>query len=763
VKSVFAQTIRISGRILEADRGEPLPGATLYAPSCKTGTTTEADGTFTLLLPADSATIRVGYVGYLPQYFFVDAQHKRVFAQLLPDQALKEVVITDTRTALQKVQQTQMSLEEITTKEAKILPSLFGEVDLIRILQLKPGVQSGSEGTTGMFVRGGSADQNLFLLDEAVVYNPSHLFGFLSVFNPDAVKSVELYKGSFPAQYGGRLSSVVDVKLREGNTDTLKASGGIGLVSSRATLEGPLYGKGKSSFILSARRTYFDAFTRIYNRTQAPKNYNNPRYSPIPNYYFYDLNGRATYQLTPRDKLIVTGYAGRDVFSFQRSRFNFNFTWGNTLLSARLLHRHSARMWSESSVTVSDYRYTITNAFDKFRFQLGSGIQDVTARFQVNRHTAAGHLITAGAQVIQHRFTVGRAQGGSADRTFSFNVGQNLYAREYALYASDQFSPLPRLEVVAGVRISGLTQGPTLYNGIEPRLQSRWALSEKASIKASYNRTFQYVHLVSPSASSIPTDIWYPSGALVRPQVSDQVAAGFSQALGKKDAFFFGTEVYYKNLARQVDFKDGANLFINQKLDTTFIFGKGWAYGSEFYLEKKHGRTTGWIGYTLSWTWRQFADIDNGRAFHPRNDRRHDLTVVVSHRITNRLLVSGTFVYGSGNAVTLPVGRAFVTDVPGTTPSPPGVQVVPLYGNRNNFRMAPYHRADVSLVYLVGKKRQSDWTFSVYNLYNRLNPYFYYVDTITDKPDGSGPIKGFQARQVSLFPIIPSVAYNFKF
>jgi hypothetical protein len=301
------------------------------------------------------------------------------------------------------------------------------------------------------------------------------------------------------------------------------------------------------------------------------------------------------------------------------------------------------------------------------------------------------------------------------------------------------------------------------YAGIEPRLQARWALTDKASIKASYNRTYQYLHLVSPSASSIPTDLWYPSGPNVKPQISDQIAVGFNQALGGNDMFFFSTEVYYKNLNRQVDFKDGTNLFINQKLDTTFIFGRGWAYGAEFYLEKKRGRTTGWIGYTLGYTWRQFADIDNGQPFHPRYDRRHDLSIVVSHRLTDRLYVSGTFVYGSGNAVTLPVGRAYVTDVGGVVANPPGALVIPVYGNRNSFRMAPYHRADVSIVYKVGRQRQNDWTFSIYNIYSRMNPYFYYLDTVTENKDGSGAIKGFEARQVSLFPIIPSVAYNFRF
>lgn len=755
-----AQTLRLRGRVLEDATGTALPGATIYAPGYKQGATTDVDGNFTLEIEGDSATVRYGYVGYKPRYVFYRHSHDGLSIRLETGE-LKEVVIDDERSPQQKVQKTQMSLEQIDSRQAKLLPALFGEVDLLRILQLKPGVQSGGEGTTGLYVRGGGADQNLFLLDEAVIYNPSHLFGFLSVFNPDAVRGIDLYKGGFPANYGGRLSSVVDVRLREGSRDTTRVTGGVGLISSRATVEGPIQ-KGKSSFIFSVRRTYFDVFTRAYNRSREPANRNNPRYTPIPNYYFYDANARLSFDLTERDKLIVSGYLGRDNFGFQRQAFKFDFEWGNSLVSARLIHKHDSRMFSEASVSFTDYRYNITNGFDRFSFKLGSGIQDITTRLQLTRKTTDAHTFTAGVTYTAHSFTVGRAQGGSSDNTFNFSVGQTLGSGEYAAYFSDQFNLGPRLEIIAGARLSGSTSRGKTYGGIEPRATARYALSDRVSVKASYTRTYQYLHLVSPSASSIPTDLWYPSGPLVKPQRSDQLAAGYNMSLWGNQ-FFFSHELYYKNLARQVDFKDGANLFINQSLDTTFIFGKGWAYGTEFYLEKRTGRTTGWIGYTLAYTWRQFPDIDNGKAFHPRYDRRHDISVVVTHKLSDRVHISGTFVYGTGNAVTLPVGRAYVTDVTGTTANPPGVKVVPLYGDRNTFRMAPYHRMDVSLVWAVGKKRNDDLTFSVYNLYSRMNPYFYYIETKTQNPDGTGRITGFQARQVSLFPMIPSVTYNFRF
>ena len=760
VCTASAQGLQIKGRILENALGTPLPGATVYAPGYRMGASADAEGNFLLSLPGDTVTIRYGFPGYKPRFVHYRHSHDGITVQLEVDQ-LQEVVVESEGNPQQKVQATRMSVEQLDSKQAKLLPALFGEVDLLRILQLKPGVQSGGEGTTGLYVRGGGADQNLFLLDEAVIYNPAHLFGFLSVFNPDAVRSIDLYKGGFPANYGGRLSSVVDVKLKEGNKDSTAVTGGIGLISSRITLEGPIQ-KGKSSYIFSARRTYFDVFTRAYNKSKEAANRNNPKYSPIPDYYFYDLNGRLTFDLTPRDRLLVTGYFGRDVFGFQRRQFKFNFDWGNSLVSARLVHRHDARMFSEASVSFTDYRYNISNAFGPFTFNIGSGIQDLTGKLQITRHTLADHTLMAGLQVTSHGFTVGRAQGGSADKTFAFSVGQNLQAMEYGLFASDQFNLGPRLNIIAGARLSGMSNGNTVYGGLEPRLIGRYALSDKVSLKASYGRMYQYLHLVSPSASSIPTDIWYPSGARVKPQISDQTAAGYNVSLwGNK--YFFSHEVYYKNMAQQVDFKDGANLFLNQKLDTTFIFGKGWAYGTELYLEKKTGRTTGWIGYTLAYTWRQFADIDGGQPFHPRYDRRHDLSIVVTHKLSDRVHISGTFVYGTGNAVTLPTGRAYVQDVTGTTANPPGFNVVPIYGNRNTFRMAPYHRMDLALVWLVGRKRNDDLTFSIYNVYSRMNPYFYYIDTQTANPDGTGKITGFQTRQVSLFPIIPSVTYNFRF
>ena len=755
----MSQTIKLSGTVRDAQSFEPVIGAVVYAPNHQRGVATDERGRFSITLNADSATLVFRIVGYTAYQQAYKQSADKLIVQLRLVQQSEVVIQTDKETPKEKVRRAQMSLEHLDISEIKNLPAIFGEVDILKILQLKPGVQSGGEGASGLYVRGGGPDQNLFLIDEAVIYNPNHLFGFFSVFNSDAVQSIDLYKGGFPAQYGGRLSSVVDVKMRPGNFDSLAVTGGLGLISSRLTVEGPIK-KGKSSYIFSARRTYFDVFTRQYNRVKEKEN--NPEFQPIPDYYFYDFNGRISLDVTPRDRVFITGYYGQDVFGFQRRQFKFNFTWGNQLLSTRWVHKHSKQAFSEASLTYTNYDYQVSNQFDIFQFKLGSGIRDVTGRLQWNYESLTGHELKAGVTGTKHLYTLGRAQGGSSDNSFSFKAGQQLEASEFGAYFSDKFSPTRSINLEAGARLSGFSAGKDLYMGIEPRFQGSIMVTPDASVKVGYGRMYQYQHLITSSGANLPTDLWYPSNGRVLPQISDQINTGYSFSLFN-DQLFFSNEYYYKNLQRQVDFMDGANLFLNQRLDTTFVFGRGYAYGTEFYLEKKKGRTTGWIGYTLSWTWRQFNDINDGKPFHPRYDRRHDISVVVTHKLNKRITISGTWVFGTGNAVTLPFGRAVVQDIPGTVSNPPGITPIPLYGARNSYRMAPYHRADISMVYLVGKRRKNDLTFSVYNVYSRMNPYFIYIETKTLNPDGSGQITGFEAKQVSLFPIIPSVTYNFRY
>ena len=744
-------------------RGEVLPGASVAVPALSTGTAADSLGHYSLRLPAGRHEVVVAFVGYqqVARDLTLTRNQRLSFTLEESGNELGEVVVEGSVTLEQKLKSTQMGVEHLSIQEAKLLPALFGEVDILKTLQLKPGVQSGGEGTSGLFVRGGSADQNLVLLDNAVVYNPNHLFGLFSVFNSDAVQGVDLYKSGFPAQFGGRLSSVVDVKLREGDRQHYVATGGVGLISSRLTFEGPIR-KGKGSFIVSGRRTYFDIFTRALNKANEKKE----NYSPIPDYYFYDFNAKANYTLGAKDQLFLTGYLGRDVFGFNSpGGFNFNFSWGNTIGTLRWNHVFSPRLFLNTAVSVSDYKYDLTNRLDQFSFTLGSRITDYSGRTDLEYTPNDRHVLKAGAQLTQHKFGVGRLDANSGDGRINFGSDVNYFGLEGALYASDNYRASDHLQLEGGLRLTGFRSGSNQYAGLEPRAAARYSFSERISLKANYALMYQYVHLVTNSGASLPTDIWYPSRLGVRPQRSQQVSTGASFLLGK-GKYLLTNEVYYKWGQNQIDFKDGAQLFVNPELDSEFIFGRGWSYGNELYLEKKTGRTTGWIGYTLAWSWRNFqpqrgtSGVNNGADFHPTYDRRHNLTVVILHKLNTRINLTASFLYSSGSLTTLPLGRFGVQDIPGSStgidPRP-----VPIYPNRNSYQLIPYHRLDLGVVYKIGARRNQDLTLSIYNAYNRRNAYFVFFETVKDK--ATDRTTGFRAQQVSLFPVIPSLTYNFRF
>ena len=753
----LAQTYTLSGIVRAAGSGEALVGATVAIPGLNTGTTTNGRGFYTLSVPQGVYTLQATYIGYAPFSGSVRVSGNQAFNITL-EAATNElqVVEIEAQTLRQKLNDTRMSVEKLTTREAKLLPALFGEVDLIKTLQLKPGVQSGGEGSSGLYVRGGGPDQNLVLLDGALIYNPSHLFGFFSVFNSDAVKSVELYKGGFPAQFGGRLSSVVDVDMTEGNPDKVHASGGLGLISSRLTLDGPII-KDKATFLISGRRTYVDVFTRQLNRL----NEDEPDYNPIPDYYFYDLNGKLNYTHGEKDELTLSSYWGRDFFTFKDDDFKFGFDWGNSMVNLNWRHKYNDRLYGNTSAGITSYKYAIKNEIDIFTFRLTSDIEDYTLKTDFDLFLDGGHSVKFGASATRHYFTVGRLNFDSEDNSLAFGAGNNYSATEFGAYLADDYQVNARLSLNYGLRFSGFHNQKT-YFALEPRIAAKYNLTENTSVKGSFASMMQYVHLVANSGASLPTDIWYPSSAKVKPQRSQQVAAGISHLFGD-GKFLFTNEAYYKWMARQIDFRDGANLFVNDNLEEEFLFGRGKSYGNEVYLEKIKGRTTGWVGYTLSWTYRQFDSenpedaINEGRWFPTRYDRRHDLSVVLLHKLSNRINLTGAFAYGSGNAFSLPVARFAFQDVQGQQSS-----VVPVYSERNGFRLAPNHRLDLGLVWKLNPKRGSaDLTFSVYNAYNRRNPYFVYFDQVEDEQTGR-TVK-FQAKQVSLFPTIPSVTYNFKF
>lgn len=759
--SGWTQTTKqsLSGYVRDGSSGEALIGASVAIPNLEIGVLTNSYGYYSLGIPgADSVTLKITYVGYAnwEERMLVD-RDVTLNVDLDPQGSALDDVVISAQSLEQKLNSSQMSMDQISMVDAKQLPALFGEVDIIKTLQLKPGVQSGGEGTSGIFVRGGGPDQNLILLDEAPVYNASHLFGFFSTFNSDAVKDVKLYKGGFPAEYGGKLSSVIDVRLNEGNKKEFKASGGLGLIASRLTLEGPLK-KDKSSFMLSGRRTYFDVFTRGLNEL----NKDNQNWNTIPDYYFYDLNAKVNVDLGEKDQLFLSGYFGRDKFGFQSDNFKVNFNWGNQTGTARWTHIFSPRLFLKTLGTYSGYDYSIRNQFAQFDFNLGSGIRDYNGQSELTWLPNAKHSIKFGAATTYHKFSIARFEATATDSSIDWQSGQDYFGTEFGAYVSDDFKVSPRLTLNGGFRLSGFNSDGRTYAGIEPRASGKLSLSDRVAVKGSFTRMFQYVHMVSNSGASLPTDIWYPSNRVVQPQRSDQVALGVSILLGND--WLLTNEVYYKWLDNQVDFRDGAQIFFNPNLDEEFVFGKGWGYGNEIYLEKTLGegdgffdRMSGWVGYTLGWSWRQFDAINFGEAFHPRNDRRHDISVVLIEKVSKRISVTGTWVYGTGNAVSLPVGRILVQwPAPGREPL-----VVPEYTARNAFRMPAYHRLDIGMVWrLFPKWGSSDLTFSVYNAYNRRNAYFIYFETIEDA--NNNPVQ-FVPKQVSLFPIIPSITWNFKF
>ncbi|MGK7395826.1 MAG: TonB-dependent receptor [Candidatus Cyclobacteriaceae bacterium M3_2C_046] len=746
---IKGQNHTINGYVKDADTGEALIGATIYLTGQKTGTTTNTYGYYSLRSNQDSVQLIYSFIGYSTRKFtFYLDQDTTLNIFLSPDsRQLSEIVIE--QSALEnQFQQIQMSLEQIDVKQARTIPVIFGEADLIKVLQLKPGVQSGNEGSSGLFVRGGDADQNLFLLDEAKVYNPDHLFGYFSIFNPDVVNSLEMYKGGFPAKFGGKLSSVVDVKLREGNQKKLAGRGGIGLIASRLTLEGPII-KDKASYLVSGRRTYFDLITRQINKYYE----SDQDFNKIPDYFFYDLNTKINYNLNKNNRIFLSGYFGRDVFGFAED-FNFDFFWGNTSGTARWNHIFNPRLFMNASLIFSDYRYSIRNTFDDFSLNLNSFIRDYNAKLDFDYTISNKHSLFFGMEYFHHNFLIGRLHGGSDDGEISFKAGDRLTAQEVDAYISDNISLSPRLNLESGLRFTGFFQNKWYLNA-EPRLAARYQLNPTTSLKGSYTSVYQYIHLLSNSGASLPTDFWYPSTENILPQNSRQVATGIHFLLGKS-SLLLSNEVYYKWMDNMIDFKDGAQIFLNPDVEEELVFGRGWSYGNEIYLEKKKGKTTGWIGYTLSWTWRQFDQINRGNRFPGRQDRRHDLTLVLQHQLNDRFTFSMNWIFGSGSVTTLPVGRFMIQDIPST-----GSSMVPEFIDRNTFRMANYHRLDLGLVVNLNPKwGTSNLTVGLYNVYSRRNPYFIYFN---ENKDANDQTVGFSAKQVSLFPIIPSITYNFEF
>ncbi len=742
----------VSGQIKDKVTKEVLPGVTIVVKEINKGCVSDTMGNFEIRLEKGRYTFVVSYLSYTSTEVTHDviADLTLNFDLELDVTLLKEVVISyDAEKPSERVNRSEVSVERISMKEAKLLPAILGEVDIIKVFQLKPGVKSGPEGTAGFYVRGGSNDQNLILVDHAPVYNPSHLSGVFSVFSAEAVNDVTLYKAGFPAQYGGRLSSVLDVKIAEANTDSISIQGGIGLISSRLSLNLPIV-KNKLSVMLTGRRTYVDAITEGLNRI----NRNREGYNPIPRYYFYDFNGNIQYQINDKNKLSLSSYYGNDFVDFSLENFSTRFNWGNRSTTLKLKTKFNNRLSSENAVYHSAYSYGINTVLFGSNLSLGSSIRDLGIVSNWNYFPVSNRFkLNWGVNIINHDFSIG---------DFGINTGlTNLeqtnmkYAQELGIYGTIDFELTKKLKIQAGLRNSGFLTDGIYYNGVEPRIMLNQKISDKSSIKVSYARMYQYLHLVTTSSASLPTDIWHPSTSKVAPQFSDQLAIGSHYSLFN-DKYFLSIEAYYKWIGNAIEFKDGAQIFGNPNVENEFVFGRGWAYGFETYVEKKIGKTRGWIGYTLSWSFREFKEINNGIPFFPRFDRRHDVSIVIMHELNKRWSLSGSWVYGTGNFASIASGRMAFQNI-----LPSQIDAIPDYSGRNDFQMPANHRLDLGAVFKLKSKRgEADLTFSLYNAYSRRNPFFVRYEEIENDQEQT---VGFRPRLVSLIPILPSVTYNFKF
>jgi hypothetical protein len=650
-------------------------------------------------------------------------------------------------------------MTKLNVKEIQNIPVFFGEKDILKTIQLLPGISAVGEGNSGFYVRGGGADQNLILLDEAPVYNPSHLLGFFSTFTSEAIKDITVYKGGFPAEFGGRLSSVVDIKMNDGNNKEFHVSGGLGLISSRLALEGPLF-KHKGSFMITARRTYADLFLKLLSSKGADST------ASKTTLYFYDLNLKANYGLSVKDRVYLSCYLGRDNFNLGSS---FGLNWGNVTATARWNHIVNNHIFSNTSLILSRYSYNFNVAVGNATMKVLSEIKDWNLKEDFIYNLNSNNLIKFGFNSIYHTFIPSKV-----DSTTLFRVKpmDNRYALENALYISNEQTFSKHLKATYGLRYSIFSSiGPAtiysydevadvvdsvsypkgkIYNtfaGFEPRVLLNYIINDSSSIKTSYARTRQYVHLLSNTTSSTPFDLWLPSNINILPEIADQFTVGYFRNFNN-NMFETSVELYYKTLQNQIDYRNGANLILNNKVEAQLVFGKGLSYGAEFFIRKKYGKLTGWVSYTLSKTNRQFNAINDGKTFLAKQDRPNNISVVGMYEINPHLNFSATWVYYNGNAVTFPSGRYLVDG-----------NVVPLYSERNGYRMPNYHRLDIGLTWTNKKTEtfESSWNFSVYNAYARENAY-----AINFQPDPNNPAK-MQAVQLSLFRIVPSITYNFKF
>ena len=780
---VWAQTDpahTLSGYVEDAASGEKLIGAVLYEPTLQKGATTNRYGFFSLTLPAGPLKVVVFHIGYQSDTLATRLDQDVQLTIALQPTPLEMGTVQVEAERLDPIQeQSQMSVVQVPIRQIKNAPVLMGEVDVLKTLQLLPGVQSGAEGMSGLYVRGGSPDQNLLLLDGAPVYNASHLFGFFSVFNANAIKNVQLTKAGFPARYGGRLSSVLEVDMKDGNMKTFEGEGSVGLIASQLTWQGPLR-KDRTSFIVSARRTYIDLLIRPFLRS------NNKG-----GYHFYDLNAKLNHIFSPYSRVFLNVYGGDDRFWSdiedrdigdnyrEEDTLAANFGWGNITSTLRWNYLFSNQLFGNLTAiysryqlsTAVDHRSTTTRnrerETDTLRLRYRSGIRDWGLKLDFDYIPNPTHYIRFGGSSTLHTYSPGATQikvnpadGAPEDTTLAAQITDAL---EYSLYGEDDVHLTDRLKANVGLHSSGFLVNDEFYTSLQPRVSTRFLLPSDWAVKASYALMRQYIHLLSNSTVGLPTDLWLPATERVRPQWSRQFGVGLARQL--KDQYEFSLEGYYKTMTNLIEYREGASFLVSfgesEDWQDRVEIGQGWSYGAELFVQKKRGRTTGWIGYTLSWSKRRFDRLNQGHTFPYRYDRRHDLALVLTHQLTRSANFSLTWVYGTGNAATLPVARYYgyrETSVGGHEIWLPHIlpYETQIYGDRNSYRMSAFHRLDLGFNF--GDKH--GFGLGVYNAYNRRNPYFIYFE---DDYDPNTTDIQSRAKQVSLFPLLPWINYRFRF
>lgn len=749
----------VSGTISDAATGESLTGATVFVEDTPaTGCISNSYGFYSLTVPAGSYRLRFQYVGYDPRVVPLNINKNIKLDIELHEKSYEigSILVTGER-ADKNVKSVEMGNIQMAPDQIDNIPVIFGEPDVLKTIQLTPGVKPAGEGNSGFHVRGGGIDQNLILIDEAPVYSASHLLGFFSVFNSEALKNVSLIKGSVPAKYGGRASSVLDIQMKEGSLKDFGVSGNVGLISSNITIEGPL-AKEKSSFIISGRRTYADLFLNFSNDDDIRNSH----------LYFYDLNLKTNYKINSNNRIYLSGYLGRDDFGYKD---DFSFDWGSITGTFRWNHIFNDRLFANSSLIFSNYSYNIT-ILKNLDIDILSQIKDFNFKEDFSFYLNSSNIINFGGNIVRHKILPGDI---TVNESNGFITPEDIARRkaiEWTVYISNNQKVSDRLKLYYGLRLALFSNiGPGEFyefndngelvntielektkfyktqGGLAPRLGVNFLLDDQSSVKASYNRLYQFLHLLTNTTTTTPTDLWLPSSNNVKPQISDQVSLGYFRNF-RNNEFESSAELYYKNMKNQIDYKNGAELLLNSIVESELVFGIGWAYGAEFMVRRKIGRMTGWLSYTWSKTMRQFDEISNGNPFPARHDRTHDISVVTMYNLGRKLKLSASWVYYTGNAVTFPSGKYEIDG-----------KIIGYYTERNGYRMPDYHRLDLGLVWLRKKtdKFESSWSFSVYNAYARENAYF--ID-FREIEDSSGLT---EAVQVSLFRAIPSVSYRFRF